>query len=75
MLEPGDEPQTYELGDVDGNGIVELKDAQLALRAALGIDRLSEEAAVAADVDKNNQVNLADAQLILRKALGIAVDF
>lgn len=55
-------------GDVDGNGLVELADAQMALKIALKIVTVD---GLAADVDKNGVVELADAQLILKKALKI----
>lgn len=56
-------------GDVDGNGVVELGDAQLALKAALKLIRLDEKSIKAADVDGVDGVTLNDAQLILKKAL------
>lgn len=66
---------TVLLGDVDGNGQVELKDAQVALKAALKIDELSAEQVMAADVDGNGQVELKDAQKILKVALKIDEPF
>lgn len=65
----------FLLGDVDGDQKVSLKDAQLALRAALHLMQLDETQSKAADVDGNAGVSLKDAQLILRKALHLAVDF
>lgn len=56
-------------GDVDENGIVELKDAQVVLRAALLLQQISGKPLILADVDGNGSVTLADAQLALRKAL------
>lgn len=63
------------LGDVDGNGKVELADAQLALKAALKIQALDSTQSTAADVDKNGKVELADAQKILKVALKIESGF
>lgn len=73
---PSDAPsEDYLLGDVDDNKVVELPDAQLALKAALKITTLEGNAFKAADVDKNGVVELPDAQLILKKALKIIDDF
>lgn len=58
-------------GDVDGNGVLEIKDAQRALKAALNLIRLSKEEEEAADVDGNHKVELSDAQKILRAALNL----
>ncbi len=71
------EPVTGDavLGDVDGNGKIELKDAQLALKKALNLTELDAKQTKAADVDKNGKVELKDAQLILKKALNLISDF
>lgn len=73
---PSDAPEgEYVLGDVDGNKVVELADAQLALKAALKIDILEGNALKAADVHKNGSIELNDAQMILKKALKIIDSF
>lgn len=59
-------------GDVDGNGKVELADAQLALKIAL---KIATDDSSAADVDGNGKVDLTDAQLILKVALKILDKF
>ncbi len=58
-------------GDVDANGKTEATDARLALRAAVGLDVLSEAEKNAADVDLNKTVDATDARLILRAAVGL----
>lgn len=63
------------LGDVDGNKEIELKDAQLALKAALDLMALKPEQIKVADVDKDNNVTLKDAQLILKFALDLIDKF
>ncbi len=63
----------YMLGDVDFNKKVDATDARLALRAAVGLEKLSEKAKKAADVDKNSAVNATDARLILRAAVGLEI--
>ncbi len=59
------------MGDVDGNGNIDLSDAQLALKAALKIETLDSTQTAAADVDANGKVELPDAQKILKVALKI----
>ena len=59
------------LGDVDFSKKVDATDARLALRAAVGLDKLSDTAKKAADVDKNNAVDATDARIILRVAVGL----
>ena len=59
----------YAPGDVDGDENVTTKDARLALRAALELEQLSEEAIPAADVDGSGEVGTDDARVILRAAL------
>ena len=59
------------VGDVDANGKVDATDARLALRAAVGLDTLTDEGKQAADVDVNGTVDATDARLILRAAVGL----
>lgn len=65
------EPE-YDAGDVDMNGTVEVRDALLAARFALGLQSLSDEQAALADVDNDGSVGIDDAVLICRIALGVA---
>lgn len=62
---------TYLKGDVDGNGKVNLKDAQLALRGALCIEKLEPEAVMRGDIDGDKKITLKDTQQILKAALCI----
>ena len=72
ILEIEQEEDDYLIGDVDNNGKVTLIDAQLVLKAALGIENFSDEkAAKAADADESGKVDLVDVTLILKAALGI----
>lgn len=81
--QPDDEPTSdnpsqsqVTPGDIDANTLVELRDAQLALRMALLLENNTTDAQMeAADVDKNGQVELKDAQQILRKALLLIDEF
>gem|GEM_PF-1991319 len=58
-------------GDVDGNGSVNVTDAVLALRHAMGLITLTGEQLARGDVDGNGTVNVTDAVTIMRKAMGI----
>ncbi len=62
-------------GDADSNNKIELRDAQLVLRAALGIDILETGVVRSCDVNKDGVINLTDAQMILKRALGIISQF
>lgn len=60
------------LGDVDGSGKVDLNDAKLLLKVAVGIDignaKFDESVA---DMDGNGKIELNDAKLNLKLAVGI----
>lgn len=60
-------------GDADFNGVVELLDAQLALKFALRIYVPYELEVYVTDVDFDNEVTLKDAQEILISALKISI--
>ena len=62
-------------GDVNGDGMITLLDAQLALQYALKIKTPSEAEKDAADVDNNGKVELKDAQQVLKYALKIINKF
>ncbi len=61
----------YEAGDVNGDGKVNLEDATLVLKNALGIISLEGESVLRADIDKDGKVDLNDATAVLKMALGI----
>ena len=58
-------------GDIDGNGDITAADARLALRAAVGLDKLSSAQTNASEIDKNSKITAADARLILRASVGL----
>ncbi len=58
-------------GDVDGDGEISIKDARIALRAAVSLESLSYKEYQAADVDGETSVSVSDARLILRCAVGL----
>ena len=62
-----------QLGDVDGDYALTAADARLALRAAAGLEELSETQVKYADADKSGAVEAIDARSILRAAVGLEV--
>lgn len=61
------------LGDATLDGKVDLNDAKLVLKAALGIQNLDGQAKINADANIDTKVDLNDAKFILKKALGIKI--
>ncbi len=59
------------IGDVNLDGVVRAADARLALRAAANLEKLSEDAFLAADVDFDKKVTAKDARKILRVSAGL----
>ena len=62
---------TFSLGDVNLDGKVDLKDAQLTLKCSLRISSLDGMQFTGADVNLDDKVDLIDAQKILKGALHI----
>ena len=58
-------------GDVDGDGDVDVSDARTALRAAVGLEKLTPGAEKRADTDGDGKVTVNDARDILRTATGL----
>ena len=58
-------------GDLDDSGRVTTADARIALRAAIGLERLDERRTHLADADGSGSVDTKDARLILRAAIGL----
>ena len=59
------------LGDVDFDGDVDITDALLTMRYAMGIITFTPEQLAVADMDGNGSVNITDALLIMRTAMGL----
>lgn len=68
---PGDFNRAI-MGDLDGDGKVNLNDATIALKGAVGIITLTDEQIKIADMNNDKKVNLNDANIVLRVAVGIA---
>ena len=58
-------------GDLDMSGTVDISDAILILRHAMGAGELTEMQIVLADIDNSGDVSAADALTVLRRAMGI----
>lgn len=72
-LEIPDPPQPGLLGDINGNGSVDVTDALLALRAAMGVITLTDEQIARGDMNGDGVIDSTDAILILRTAMGTGV--
>ena len=65
------EEPDYLPGDVNINGTVEVTDALMALRAAMGVLELSVLQTLIADMDEDGTVSVSDALNIMRISMGI----
>lgn len=66
----------YMLGDVTGEGTINVSDALLALKIAVGsIESPTEIEKITADVNSDGAVNVSDALLILKYAVGSISSF
>lgn len=63
---------TFIMGDLDKDGLVNLIDATILLRGAVGIITLTDEQKKAADINNEGKINLNDATMVLCAAVGIA---
>lgn len=63
-----DEVTVIVKGDLNGDGIVAAADARLALRAATGLENLSDAQNQAGNIDSAGGISAADARTILRVA-------
>lgn len=66
---------TNVIGDLNTDGRITASDAQTALRAAVGIEKLDGEIRTNADANFDGNVTATDALLILRKAVKAISDF
>lgn len=69
--EPPIEGNTGIYGDVTGDGFITSEDALIALRCAVGLTTLQENAQKAADVDASGDITSSDALEILRYSLDL----
>lgn len=64
-----------ELGDIDGDGNINVADARNVLRYAVDLDTPTADQKTAADVNRDNDVTVADARLVLRVAVKFDYNF
>ena len=64
-------PSGILLGDVDLDGAVTALDALLIMRAAMGLEHLSEEQAGRADLDGDGRLTALDALSLMRSVMGL----
>lgn len=69
---PKEEAPKLPTGDINIDGLVNLDDVHLVLRAVLKLEPLTEEQSACADVNEDERVDLQDAYAILKKALTVA---
>ena len=63
-------------GDLNGNGAVDVGDARIALRLAVGLDELTKELTLEkADVSVNDEIDIEDARILLRIAVRLESPF
>ncbi len=58
----------YSPGDLNGDGLVQAKDARTALRVAALLENCDEKQLLAGDINKNGKIDASDARKILRFA-------
>jgi hypothetical protein len=65
-----------ELGDINGDGNINVADARNVLRYAVDLDKpTTADQKTAADVNRDNDVTVADARLVLRVAVKLDYNF
>ena len=70
-----DTDQDYTLGDVNNDGVIDVKDVVLTMRYALDLAVYTDREKKAADVNGDGVVDVMDVTLIMRRALGILKQF
>lgn len=68
-------PKSVKYGDVDGDGVVTVKDALMTLQAYVKTLELNDSQKIAADVDGESGVSIKDALLILQYFVGSVTKF
>lgn len=58
-------------GDIDGDGKVTAADARIAMRAAVGLEKLNDKQKEAADMDDDGKITAGDGRAVLRKSVGL----
>ncbi len=69
LFSPAARAVTY--GDVNHDGVVDVRDVVLVMRHILDLETLGEEEQELADVNADGEIDVRDATLMMRKALGL----
>lgn len=65
----------YELGDVNGDGSIDVTDGAFVFQYIVGITKFDDMQKVRADVDGNGMIDVTDAALIMQYVVGIVTNF
>lgn len=68
-------PPVIVPGDVNGDGVIDIKDVTLVMRHVLDLHRLDKSGKEAADVNGDDVIDIKDVTLIMRRALNIIDKF
>ncbi len=60
-----------DLGDVNSDGVVNIKDVVLVIHHIIGVNKLSEDQKALADVNQDDQIDVLDSVLIMQYALDL----
>ncbi len=63
------------LGDIDGNGQININDVVMVMRDVLALETLSYDKRLLADVNEDGRVDILDVALMQRRALGLISSF
>ncbi len=66
---------TGMMGDVNGDGVIDVRDSVMVMRHALGLQSLSTSQRLLADVNGDGLINVADVNLITQRTLGLISHF
>ncbi len=62
---------TGMMGDVNGDGVIDVRDSVMVMRNVLGLQTLSTSQKLLADVNGDGLINVADVNLITQRTLGL----
>jgi len=66
---------SHSLGDINGDGVINVLDVSLGMQHVLGLTGLSEDQKISADVNGDGEINVLDVNLIMQYVLGSTDSF